>query len=132
MIKLQDLEFDLPKLVLVEGDHTGTRHRLEGDWHIKYKGEYYTVVDGFITDGASIPYWLRPICGSPYKSPRLIAALLHDWLYDGGDPQVDRAEADAIYRDVQIALGISSWKAWIEWTALRVGGASHWNGRADI
>jgi hypothetical protein len=86
----------------------------------------YTVVDGFRTDGASIPYWLRPLCGSPCKAPRLYAALLHDWFYAGGDSHVTRGQADAIYRDMQIALGVSRVNAWVEWSALRIAGASHW------
>ena len=52
--------------------------------------------------------------------------MVHDFLYSGGDPEATRADADDIFRDMQISLGIPRWQAYIEWGALRLFGKSHW------
>lgn len=115
----------MPKLVLLPGD--GKHHRLEGDWCVEYGGRSYAVPDGFVTDGASIPSFLRPICGDPNKAPRVYAALVHDWLYRRGGDDEDRRVADSLYRDLQLRYGIPRYKAWIEYLALRLCGRSHWH-----
>ena len=100
-------------------------------WHITFRGEDYCVNAGFVTDGASIPSWLWVICGHPMKQPRLFAALVHDYLYDGNDPEATRKDADDLYRELQIALGVSKFKAYTEWSALRMFGGSHWKGQKE-
>ena len=37
-----------------------------------------------------------------------------------------REDADDLYRDLLIALGVSKWKAYIEWAALRSCGWAYW------
>ena len=118
-----------PKLVLLPGD--GKHHRLEGDWHVEHYGRWYTVPDGFVTDGASIPNFLRPICGDPNKAPRVYAALMHDWLYHRGGSDADRKAADRLYRDLQIWYGIPDYKAHVEYFALRLCGRSHWHSKRE-
>lgn len=108
----------------------GGRLALAADWRIRYRGEDYLVPAGFSTDGASIPPALQWLCGSPFEVPRLFAALVHDHLYSGGDPEATRADADDLYRDLLIALGTPRWRAYAEWAALRLCGASHWSGAA--
>ena len=98
------------------------------DWTVIFRGEYYTLPAGTFTDGASIPRALWWLCGHPLQAPRLYAALVHDYLYDGRDPDATRADADDLYRDLQIALGVSRWKAYVEWIVLRIFGRSHWRG----
>ncbi|CAN5804488.1 hypothetical protein BH23ACT2_BH23ACT2_10870 [soil metagenome] len=77
----------------------------------------------FRSDLASVPSlftWLVPRTGI-----HLPAALLHDGLmakpgrprsYRG--PQVDRAEADRIFRDAMATLGTSWARRWLIWTAV--------------
>lgn len=113
--------FGKPKLV-----------RLEETFVAEYRGETFEIEEGFVTDGASIPILLVPICGSRFKHPRVIAAIVHDYLYAGKDPECTRAEADDLYRDLQIAMGIPRWKAYVEWTALRLFGKSHWAGAKEL
>lgn len=115
------LKFDLPKLTPVK---TGI-WKLSFDWTVVFRGECYHIPAGVLTDGASIPRWLWWLCGTPMAMPRLLAALMHDYLYAGGDPEATRADADGLYRDLQIALGVPRWKAYIEWLMLRLFGASH-------
>lgn len=133
-----DLVFDRPKLMPPK--EKGGMWELAEDWTLCYKGEVYTVPAGFKTDGASIPRFLWRVCGTPLDVPRVYAALVHDWLYSGGVPNaarlhdaaysgtpvVTRAEADALYRDLLIALGVSRVKAYTEWAALRLCGGGHW------
>lgn len=125
---MNNIEFEKPHLLLVDG----TKHKLLSDWTVTFRGEEYRVPMEFITDGASIPFWLQPICGDPNKVPRVYAALMHDWLYSGGDPEATRADADDLYRDMQIALGVPRWKAYVEWTALRIFGRSHWSAAVKV
>ena len=77
-------------------------------WHIDRVGSFgFTVPAGTTTDGASIPRWLWRVCGHPLEAPRVYAALLHDWLYSGVDPEIfvdgavpsdlSREEADLCY-----------------------------------
>lgn len=127
-VKSETIAFEYPRLEMVPGSN-GEQHRLMDNWSVTFLGESYDLPRDFVTDGASIPKALRFICGSPYQEPRLYAALVHDWLYSGGDPEATRAEADALFRDMQIALGISKIKARIEWAALRLCGGSHWEGK---
>lgn len=119
-----DLVFERPKLMPPR--NRGGMWELVNDWSLFYRGEIYRIPAGFKTDGASIPRFLWRVCGTPLAVPRIYAAIVHDWLYSGGDVRVSRAEADAIYRDLQIALGVSRFKACIEWGALRLCGGSHW------
>ena len=122
-MKLQ-LYYDDPTFILTADG----RLELVHDWKIMYRGERYLISKGFVTDGASIPAWLQWLCGSPWEAPRLYAALVHDFLYSGGDPEATRADADDLFRDLQISLGVPRWKAYVEWAALRLFGGSHWQG----
>lgn len=110
----------------MEADITRVPVKLRAKFDVTFRGDVYSVPAGFETDGASIPRWLWPVCGTPLQAPRVVAAVVHDFLYGGGDPEATKAEADDLYRDMQIALGIPRWKAYVEWAALRMFGKSHW------
>ena len=119
-----DLIFDSPVLSPYGEDIWVLKY----GWTVVFRGEYYSIPAGTCTDGASIPRVLWFLCGHPLQVPRLYAALIHDYLYDGNDLDATRKDADDLYRDIQIALGVSSVKAWIEWAVLRAFGWSHWQG----
>jgi len=122
-----DLVFDNPCMVPFA---TGV-WRLVYDWTLVFRGEYYHVPAGALTDGASIPRALWLVCGQPMEVPRLYAALVHDYLYAGGDPEATRKDADDLYRDLCVALGVPKWRACIEWAALRAFGDGHWQGNNE-
>ena len=126
----KDLVFELP--TLRPPREKGGMWKIVEDWTLYYKGDLYDVPAGFETDGASIPRFLWRVCGTPLDVPRVFAAIVHDTLYSGMDPLATRAEADALYRDLQIALGISKFKAWIEWLALRIGGGGPQASRTSL
>lgn len=106
--------------------------RLEEDLIIEYRGEKLVVPAGFVTDGASIPWYLRWLCGNPFKFPRVIAAIEHDFIYSGKALGWSRAEADDLYRDLQIGLAIKRVFAIVEWAAVRKFGRKHWDGAKDL
>lgn len=102
------------------------------DWDVVIGGWMFTVPRGTETDGASIPRLLWRVCGHPLQAPRVYAALAHDYLYGGGGPpEVTRADADTIYRELLVSLGWGKAKAWTEYLALRMFGASHWTKRKN-
>lgn len=120
-------DFERPKL-----EPKGKAYRLAEDWHTDCKGilpEKMTIPAGFVTDGASIPWFLWAICGDPMEVPRIYAAIVHDYLYELGGTKSDRLRADEIYRDYNIALGMPKWRARIEYRALRMFGGSHWGAK---
>ena len=84
----------------------------------------YGVPVGYVCDGASIPRWLWWLCGDPFEEPRIIAAIVHDWLYECR--AFDRMSCDRIYRDLLIDLGISGWQAETEYVFVRMFGWMHW------
>ncbi len=95
----------------------------------RHLGELLVPADaGFRTDLTSVPAlftWLVPKTGA-----HLPAALLHDALVAGrGDPtsyvstdghEVDRVEADRIFRDAMADTGTGVIRRWIVWTAVTV------------
>lgn len=121
---MNKLVFDRP--VLNPPLFHGKPWALAHDWTVVFRGEYYHLPAGFETDGASIPRPLWWLCGTPLEVPRLYAAIVHDFIYGGNDPDATRADADDLFRDLQIALGVQRWKCYLEWAALRLFGKSHW------
>ena len=82
----------------------------------------FVVPDGFVTDFASVPHlftWLVPKSGD-----FLPAAVLHDALVRPGShqgPQVERHEADRVFRAAMVALGTGRVRAWLMWAAVTIG-----------
>ena len=149
---METLKFERP--TMYPPATSGDMWELAKDWLISYKGEDYLLPAGFMTDGASIPRFLWRVCGTPLKTPRLYAALVHDFIYGGGDPDATRKDADTIYRDLQLVLIEQEtippdygWfkrtrakcrksnrkrAAWTEYYALRLCGKSHWCGNPEL
>ncbi len=81
----------------------------------------------FETDLASVPSvftWLVPRIGL-----FLPAAVLHDALIEPEQyigPEIDRSEADRIFRSAMIGLGTGGVRAWLMWSAVTV--ATMWKG----
>ena len=106
------------------------------DWHIEDVANFtFTVPAGTTTDGASIPRFLWRVCGHPLEAPRVYAAMLHDWLYAGVDPddtqgvkpsEISRKEADLCYYFLLRHFGVCRFKAAVEYLALRMFGGSHY------
>lgn len=87
----------------IDGEHWRTLRHLEYHAGSKESEEVYTVPEGFVTDGASIPRFLWGIIGHPlglYAS----AAVLHDYLYRTAI--VDKARADSLLLEAMEVLGV--------------------------
>jgi hypothetical protein len=80
---------------------------------------------GFIFDGASIPRLFWRVWGAPFASPRVIAALVHDWLYRSH--VTTRAFADKVYYKTLRRVGYSFFSAGTEWLMLRFFGWFAWH-----
>jgi len=82
-----------------------------------------TVPAGFATDLASVPrffWWWFPPAGD-----HAAAAVVHDWFYQHRNG-VSRFLADAIFRDLMTSLGVSVWRRWCMWMAVRLFGWRVW------
>lgn len=121
------VKFDVPVLSPVWG--RDGYWRLERDWTISVGSRTFVVKRGFVTDGASIPRILTPICGDRFSRPRLYAAIVHDWIYSGRVPGLTRKDADYIYRDILLYLGFGRIRTWAEWSVIRIFGGSRWKAR---
>ena len=86
--------------------------------------EWYGVPVGFVCDGASVPRWLWWLCGDPFEEPRIIAAIVHDWLYEC--KIIDRRGCVRISRYLRVGLGMPGWKAKTEYVFVRLFGWMHW------
>lgn len=89
---------------------------LERTWHVPA---------GYIFDGASIPPIFWDLIGEPDDQEFLIAALIHDFLYER---RWNRKMADAAFRNFLIKEGVWGFKASVMWAAVRLGGFSFYAG----
>ena len=78
-----------------------------------------TIPKGLVHDGPSVPrafQWLVSKFGRHFE-----AAVLHDWLY--GSPATESREfADAVFLAAMTAAGVSRFKRWIIYRAVRAFG----------
>lgn len=91
-------------------------------------------IEEFRTDLASTPpyfTWLIPDVGA-----HLPAILLHDGLVYGESeeksyigPDIERLEADRVFRDAMKALGTGPVRRWLIWAAVALGTSWHWGFR---
>ena len=88
------------------------------------------ILSGFVFDGCSVPRSLWWIAGNPFEVPRVIAALVHDWLYTA--KVCERKTADLIYRGVCRKVGLSAFRSWFEYLVLRLFGWIAWEAVSDV
>lgn len=91
----------LPELEIAESRELAT---VATPWKASVCGVEIEIEAGYQTDGASLPVWLRWLCGSPMAKPRLYAAAVHDWLYDFG--KCSRLKADLVYLALCLEWGV--------------------------
>ncbi len=82
-------------------------------------GAEISVPEGYVTDFASIPAVARGVF--PPFGRHAKAAVLHDWLYQVGEPH-RKAFADRIFLDAMKELGVSAARRVPMYAAVRVGG----------
>ncbi len=98
-------------------------------YDVGHKGsvDRITVPAGFVTDFASTPspiWWLIPPWGKYGK-----AAVVHDYLYLVKTRT--RKEADGIFREAMVVLGVPEWQVFVMYWAVRAFGWPAWHYRKE-
>ncbi len=81
-----------------------------------------TVPTGHETDLASVPR--LPLIYLLAGDTAHEASVVHDYLYSTGD--VQRATADAVFREAMAVVGEPAWRRWAMWAAVRAFGGGHY------
>lgn len=84
--------------------------------------EKIVVPEGMVTNFASIPrlIWLLISPTGRYN----YAACIHDWLYEVQDRP--RTEADLVFREIMECSGVSPWRIFLMYWAVRLFGWYRW------
>lgn len=96
---------------------------------VRESGETITAPAGFLTDFASVPEWAWSL-GFPPSGEYDAAAVIHDYLYTVhcvGPVAISKDDADEIFYEAMLALGVSRWRAYVMFKAVQWFGASAWN-----
>jgi len=114
----------LSELIVKKVSNTKYSYELVADLYYKANTDTIRVPSGFITDFASVPWifrWFFPVMGTLSDKP----AVLHDWLYV--TESFDRKTCDELFYKALKERGVSRWKAWSMYKAVRLGGWYVWN-----
>ncbi len=107
-----------------------TNWRLIAPFEVKVINDnatFYSIIvpQLFETDFASVPR--LPFVFELYGDRAHKPAILHDYLYSVGGNEKDRTLADMLFRAAMIADGLDEGAANSMFTAVRIGGASHFH-----
>lgn len=109
----------------------GEAYQLAEAWGVAVWPYHVYVPRGFVSDGASVPRFLWALI--PPDGLHRAAALAHDWLYaTHGAQRFTRAEADAFFRLLLVAAGVSRAKAALMWLAVRAFGWLAWSRSSGV
>lgn len=84
----------------------------------------FDVPVGFSTDLASIPRLFQSIV--PKVGRHIQPSIAHDFCYEGGVPDMTRAEADLLFLEGMKAVGVWWLRRRVMYWAVRVGGKGWW------
>lgn len=126
-MKRQKDSFKTPLIVEVmpSGKRFKLFHQFTYLWRQKGWSVKIVVPVGFVTDFASIPRLFRlliPKLGRYNK-----AAVLHDHAYQ--TQTMSRKQADNLFRDAMIDLGVAKWKYTLMYWGVRLGSWIAWRKR---
>lgn len=90
-------------------------------------GQTVTANAGFVFDWASVPWWLWWLLPPPglTDEPYGAAAVFHDWIcrYHAVDGKpCTRAEADDLFYEIMVYVGVAPWRAWVMWKSVLAAG----------
>ncbi len=83
-----------------------------------------TIPRGFETDLASIPRWATPIV--PKLGHHLQPAIVHDYMYVTKIGGVTKADADKLFYQSMLTMGVRQTRALLMYAAVRAGGKGRW------
>lgn len=104
-------------------------YRVEGEF--RFQSEHLGLISvpkGMLTDFASVPRFAENVI--PNDDPDVLyPSVIHDFLYSkessAAFPDVNRDDADHVLLEAMRSIGAPAWKADMIFTAVRVGGESH-------
>jgi len=119
--------FTTPLIVTPMSDGRKWKLWKEFTFHLgsKYSKDYIHVPAGFITDFASVPWFLW--AWLPYWGRYGKAAVLHDHIYQTHSRT--RKEADDIFYEAMLVGGTKHWKARVMYLGVRWFGWLSWKGK---
>jgi len=79
----------------------------------------YTIPEGFIFDGASVPKIFHRIA-TPMGGNYTKSSCLHDYLYR--NKLLPRKECDKLFLEAMQSEGVPRWKRYCMWASVRIGG----------
>lgn len=101
--------------------------------YVRGNGVRHIIVEGFETDGGSIPRAVWWLIGHPLDGDHVRACVVHDWLChlarlgaeleaepDAWQPAT-RAHADSVFLEALRCEGLCEWRARIMYAGVRVG-----------
>ena len=100
------------------------RDMLPGNVHI-----WRSETPGNSWDGASIPQWAWSIMAHPLAADVRNASYWHDRLCEGSETPEDRMVADAVFLMMLRRAGVSRWRRWAMWLAVRFYAVCVWRVR---
>lgn len=106
-----------------EGDGATVRELFA--YHSVVLGVQINVPGGFHTDLASVPR--LPVVYLMVGGRGDEAAVIHDFLYT--EQPCTRKQADEVFYEALLTMGVPRWQAWMMWCGVRAGGGSHWKAR---
>jgi hypothetical protein len=80
-------------------------------------------------DGASIPRWAWSVMGHPLAADVRNASYWHDRICEGSETPEDRMVADAVFLMLLRRAGVSRWRRWAMWAAVRFYAVCIWRGK---
>lgn len=83
-------------------------------------GVYWEVPAGYVTNGASIPWYLWPALGGPYDGPYRDAAVLHDYYCD--KQMYTWEKTHEMFYNASLRRGVSETKAKTMYLGLQIWG----------
>ena len=83
-------------------------YKVVQDYVFESLGQVYTIPEGFITDGASIPRIFWGVFGGPFCPKNLEASVQHDFLIYIG---VDGSQRDLQFYSTLVDNNTDKWKA---------------------
>jgi len=102
----------------------GRFRKLIASFETRVFGDIWTAPNGFLTDGASVPWLAWWLTYTPHDPRVAEAAAIHDAAYVY-QPRT-RAEADRVFRELLLRNDAAPWKAALMFWAVRLFGWLAW------
>ncbi len=106
------------------GRHAGGICELAEDWSVSLLCVRFLIRAGFVTDGASVPVLLQRWAGHPFDWPRIVAAIVHDWLY--ASHILPKWLADLVFLVLLLRVGYPVGRSIADWWAVVHFGGPAW------